>query len=72
MPEWDPMGSAPTDGAWIRVRGWDFGIVGSRRHFAIAHFENGKWIEADGNQLRYLTDWQERSDRPGYVIDHWL
>jgi hypothetical protein len=34
--------------------------------------ENGKWIEADGNQLWYLTDWQELSDRPDYMIDQWL
>jgi hypothetical protein len=71
MPEWNPIDSAPTDGTRIKVRGWDFGIKGSRRHYAIAHFENGKWIEADGKQLRYLTDWQELSYR-SYVIDHWL
>ncbi len=71
MPEWKPIDSAPRDRTWITVRGWDFGVEGSRRHYAVARFENGKWIEGDGNQLRYLTDWQELSHRP-YVIDHWL
>jgi hypothetical protein len=71
MPEWNSIDSAPTDGTRIKVRGWDFGIKGSRRHYAIARFENGKWIEADGNQLRYLTDWQPLSYR-SYIIDHWL
>jgi hypothetical protein len=71
MPEWNSIDSAPTDGTWINVRGWDFGMEGSRRHYAIAHFKDGKWIEADGNQLRYLTDWQALSHRP-YIIDHWL
>jgi hypothetical protein len=71
MPEWKLINSAPTDGRWIKVRGWDFGLEGSRRHYAIARFENGKWIEADGKQLRYLTDWQELLNRP-YIIDHWL
>jgi hypothetical protein len=64
MPEWSPLGSAPTDGSWIKVRGWDFGLEGSERHYAVAHFENANWFEANGTQLRYLTDWQELSNRP--------
>jgi hypothetical protein len=71
MPEWNPIDSAPVDGTWIKARGWDFGIEGSRRHYAVARFENGTWIEVDGNQLRHLTDWQELSSRP-YIVDHWL
>jgi hypothetical protein len=71
MPEWNPIDSAPKNRTWIRVRGWDFGIEGSRRHYAIARFENDNWTDADGNQLRYLTDWQELSHRPP-MIDHWL
>jgi hypothetical protein len=71
MPEWYPIESAPTNRTWIKARGWDFGIEGSRRHYVIARFENGKWIEADGNLLRYLTDWQELS-HGSYIIDQWL
>jgi hypothetical protein len=61
MPEWKPIDSAPTDGTWVKVRGWDFGIEGSRRHYAVAFYEGGVWLEVggNGNQLRYLTDWQE-------------
>jgi hypothetical protein len=61
MPEWKPIDSAPTDGTWIKVRGWDFGIEGSRRHFATAFYGGSVWREAGGkgNRLRYLTDWQE-------------
>ena len=59
MPEWNQIHNAPTDGTWIEVRGWDFGSEESRRHYATARFENGKWVEAGGNQLRYLTDWAE-------------
>jgi hypothetical protein len=71
VPEWSPINGAPTDGTWSR--GWDFGIEGSRRHYAIARFETGKWIKADGNQLRYLTEWQEPSFRPGScMIDQWI
>ena len=61
MPEWKPIDSAPTDGTWIKVRGWDFGIEGSRRHYAIAFYRGSAWLEVggNGNRLRYLTDWQE-------------
>jgi hypothetical protein len=57
--EWKPIDTAPTDGSWIEVRGWDFGIVGSHRHYAIARSDNGKWTDADGNQFRHLTEWQK-------------
>jgi hypothetical protein len=68
MHDWSPIGSARTNGTWIKVRGWDFGLEGARRHYVSARFDNGKWIEAHGNQLRYLTDWQElsRSERSGH------
>ena len=61
MGEWKTIDTAPTDGTWIKVRGWDFGVKGSRRHYATACYENGNWFEvgSDGCQLRYLTDWQE-------------
>jgi hypothetical protein len=61
MSDWKPIDTAPTDGTWIKVRGWDFGIEGSRRHYGTAFYEDGKWIEvgSNGNQLRYLTEWQE-------------
>jgi hypothetical protein len=41
-----------------RVGYW---IEGWQRHFAIATLKDGKWINVDyhGNQLRYLTDWQD-------------
>ena len=63
MGEWKTIDTAPTDGTWIKVRGWDFGIIGSRRHYATACYENGNWFEVGSNgcQLRYLTDWQELS-----------
>src|SRR4051794_33609418 len=63
MGEWKAMDTAPTDGTWIKVRGWDFGIEGSRRHYATAFYENGNWFEvgSNGSQLRYLTEWQELS-----------
>jgi hypothetical protein len=74
MREWKTMDSAPTDGTRIKVRGWDFGIQGSRRHYAIARFETGRWIEVDsnGNELRYLTDWQDAPFRPACLIDDLL
>jgi hypothetical protein len=61
MGKWKTIDTAPTDGTWIKVRGWDFGVKGSRRHYATASYENGNWFEvgSDGCQLRYLTDWQE-------------
>jgi hypothetical protein len=63
MGEWKAIDTAPTDGTWIKVRGWDFGIKESRRHYATAFYENGNWFEvgSNGSQLRYLTDWQELS-----------
>jgi hypothetical protein len=64
MGEWKTIDTAPTDGTWIKVRGWDFGIKGSRRHYATALYENGSWFEVGSNgcQLRYLTDWQELNE----------
>jgi hypothetical protein len=61
--EWKPIVSAPTNGRRIKVHGWDFGIEGSRRHYAIAFHKDGNWIEAgsSGNRLGYLTHWQELS-----------
>ena len=63
MGDWKPIESAPTDGTWIKVRGWDFGVKGSRRHYNTAFYENGSWREvgSNGGQLRHLTDWQELS-----------
>jgi len=63
MGEWKAIDTAPTDGTWIKVQGWDFGIKGSRRHYATAFYQNGNWFEvgSNGSQLRYLTDWQELS-----------
>jgi hypothetical protein len=59
MGEWKAIDTAPTDGTWIKVRGWDFGIKGSRRHYATALYQNGNWFGSNGSRLRYLTDWQE-------------
>jgi hypothetical protein len=61
MPEWKAIETAPMDGTWIKVRGWDFGIEGSRRHYATAFYKGSGWLEVgrSGNRLRYLTDWQE-------------
>jgi hypothetical protein len=56
--EWSPLDSAPKDRTWIKVRGWDFGIEGSRRHYAIARFDDDKWIAISGEELSHLTDWQ--------------
>lgn len=67
-PEWNPIDSAPRDRIWIRVRGWDFGIQESRRHYAIARFEDDKWISDCGDELIHLTDWQALPHRP-YIID---
>ena len=63
MGEWKAIDTAPRDGTWVKVQGWDFGIIGSRRHYATAFYKNGNWFEIGGNgsQLRYLTDWQELS-----------
>jgi hypothetical protein len=63
MGEWKAIDTAPRDGTWVKVQGWDFGIIGSRRHYATAFYENGCWFEvgSNGSQLRYLTDWQELS-----------
>jgi hypothetical protein len=74
MTEWKPIESAPTDGTTIKVRGWDFGIEGSQRHYAIATFKDGKWIDFDnnGNQLRYLTDWQDAPSPPLGIIGPFL
>jgi hypothetical protein len=63
MCEWKAIDTAPTDGTWIKVQGWDFGIEGWRRHYATAFYENGNWINvgSNGSRLGYLTDWQELS-----------
>jgi hypothetical protein len=63
MCEWKAIDTAPTDGTWIKVQGWDFGIEGWRRHYATAFYENGNWIHvgSNGSRLGYLTDWQELS-----------
>lgn len=57
---WKPIDSAPIDGTWVKVRGWDFGMKGSRRHYAIAFWDAGVWQEvgSGGGQLQYLTDWR--------------
>ncbi len=65
--EWNRIDRAPKD-IWIKVRGWDFGLEGSARHYAIARFENGKWVAVCGDELHYLTDWQALTHRR-YVDD---
>jgi hypothetical protein len=62
-PDWKSIDTAPKDGTWVKVRGWDFGVPGNKRHYAIAFFENADWNEvgSDGCLLYYLTDWHPLS-----------
>ena len=62
-PDWKPMDTAPKDGTWLKVRGWDFGVPGNKRHYAIAFFEDTDWHEvgSEGSLLYYLTDWHPLS-----------
>ena len=59
MIKWQSIDTAPKDGTWVKVRGWNFGVPGSDRHYAIAFFEEANWHEvgSEGATLFYLTDW---------------
>ncbi len=64
MSAWQPIETAPKDGTWLKVRGWDFNNPGGRRHYAIAYYDYGVWNEVGsvGGQLQYLTDWRPLSE----------
>lgn len=57
--KWQPIDAAPKDGTWLKVRGWDFGQPGSKRHYGIAFYQDGAWNEigSAGGIFYYLTDW---------------
>lgn len=58
-PKWQSIDTAPEDGTWVKVRGYDFGDRLNKRHYAIAFYDCGNWQEVgnEGGLLCYLTDW---------------
>lgn len=66
MNAWKPIDTAPKDGTWLKVRGWNYGVTGGKRHYGIAFYHDEVWNEigSAGGIFYYLTDWQPMS--PAY------
>lgn len=63
-PNWLKIDTAPMDGTWVRVRGFNYGDPTKGRHHATAFYEDSSWIEvgSGGSLLFYLTDWAPLHD----------
>lgn len=60
MGEWQPIETAPKDGSWIRVRGFNWGDRTRGRHRMTAYWDGNVWRDAadEDSALHYLTDWK--------------
>jgi len=66
--EWQPIETAPKDGACLLVTGWDRNEIGGSRHFAVGYWSDlyDMWIEDTKAEhpLSYLTHWRPLPDPP--------
>lgn len=62
MIKWRPISTAPRDGTWIRARGWNFGVPGTKFHSVIAVYQDRDWFDATDSfaseKFLYLHEWK--------------
>jgi hypothetical protein len=65
--EWQPIETAPKDGAEILATGYNYGLMDSGRHRVITKYLDGEWADASNafrDTFGYLTHWMPLPEPP--------